>query len=86
MRVILFFLRDFIWRMILFKPCVFLFLLASDTMDFAFHSFLADARDNDELEVDDCWAAETDSDCVTANSTDGDSDELGTVADPVAGC
>ena len=78
------FLRDLIWRVILFQPCVFLFLLASDTMDFAFHYFLADARDNDELEVDDCWAAETDSDCVTASSTDGDSDELGTIADPVA--
>ena len=40
MRVILFFLRDFIWRVILFKPCVFLFLLASDTMDFASILFL----------------------------------------------
>ena len=38
-----------------------LFLPASDTMDFAFHSLLADACDNDELDVDDRWAAQTDS-------------------------
>ena len=36
------------------------------------------------MEVDDCWAAETDSDCVTVSSRDGDSDGLETVADPVA--
>ena len=68
-------------------------------MDLPFHSLLANACDNDDLEVDDCWATETDSDCVTASSMDGDSDgpetavkliatqatqAVGPVAEPVA--
>ena len=61
-----------------------LFLLATDTMGLPFHSLLADACDNDELGVDDCWAAETNSDCVTSSSTDGHSDGPETAVEPIA--
>ena len=51
-------------------------------MGFPFHSLLAEARDNNEREVDGCWAAEVDLDCVTASSTEGDSDAPETAAEP----
>ena len=41
-------------------------------MDYLVISFLADVRDNDELEVDDCWAAKTDDEGSTRSDTGGD--------------